>query len=165
MLNLYGQQGMGAAGTGVNPAGNMTMQQIMAMMQAQGGAAPSPLSPGNGPTPMANYIGAPGGGAMQQRPQMPAVAGNPAPNDMGQSSGGPGAGIMQQLQMLQNMKQGQNGVAPSGGTPIPGAPNTGGAASMLPAWLQALLHSGSYGATGMGMAPAVGSNGMMGGGV
>jgi hypothetical protein len=36
---------------------------------------------------------------------------------------------------------------------------------MLPAWLQALIGSGQYGHTGMGMAPSPGAGGYQGGGV
>lgn len=176
MMNLYGGQGMGTAGTGVNTGGSgMGLQQLLAMMSAgqggQGGTpamAPnmaSPMAPGNAQTPMSNYIGAPQGmaGGMQH-PAMPPVAGNPPPVAPGAAAGGQNP--MQMMQMLAAMKGGQSGLAPqgtpSGGTPIPGMPNTGGAGSMMPAWLQAMMHSGSYGATGMGMAPS--GTGMQGGG-
>lgn len=166
MLSLYGSPGMGTSGAGVPTGGNMSMAQILAMLQQQGAAQPAtPMQQGGAQTPMANYIGASaaGGGMGMQRPQMPGVQ-DPQPQGMAQGGQQGTQGLMQQIAMLQQMKNGQNGLTPQGGNQIGPMSGTGGAGSMMPAWLQAMLHSGSYGATGAGMAPGGGGNGMMVGG-
>jgi hypothetical protein len=173
-MSLYGGTGLGAAGNGVPSGGNVSLPAILAALQQQQGgapsAAPTPLAPGGAPTPMANYIGAPGGGMAMQHapmPMMPQAAAPQQPQGIGQALQGGSQSLMQQIALLDKLKQGQNGLTPQGPAPnnIGPASGSGGAGSMIPAWLQAMLHSGSYGATGAGMAPAVGPGGMMGGGV
>lgn len=185
-----GSNGMGlGGGTAQLPSGNMgLLQMIMAAHQAQQQSqAPHGPMAGQLQSPMAQQ---PGGGPMSQAPQMPGMqpGGSPGQPPMGANpsaavaSSPQAAGIMQSLggpqgvmSMINALKQGQNGIQPPGGAPgaQPGlgqmaqqaAANTGGAGSMLPAWLQSMLGSGQYGATGAGMTPAVGMGGMMGGGV
>ena len=140
MLNLYGGQGMGTAGMGVSGAGGMgggagggmSLQQLLAMMQAGRGAAPmsaggptmtTPLSQGGVATPMANYIGGgmPGGGMGGAMPAAP-VAGNPPPQQPGAAmSPGNMQGLMQ---LMAAMKGGQTGVTPQGAG-APGVPPQG----------------------------------------
>lgn len=133
MMNLYGAQGMGTSGTGVGAGGNISLPQILAMLQsAHGGMPPiagpgagTPLAPSGPGSPMANYIGAggggmPGGGGGMA---MPAVSA-PQPAVMGANLGG-GANSMDMMKLLMAMKGGQTGVTPQGGG------SSGGAASQM----------------------------------
>lgn len=160
MINLYGGTGMGTSGTGMNTGGGMSLPQLMAMMQAQGGGAAgptatTPLAPGSGPTPMSNYIGAtqPAGG-MQHQP-MAAVAGNPAPATAAQAGAPSQQNLMQMLSML---KAGQGGVAPQQGQ-LPASQNPNAQMS----WLQQLLGSMGGGAGGAGIPAAAGTGAGAGG--
>lgn len=78
-----------------------------------------------GTSPMANYIGAPGGGGMMQHPAMPPVA---APTQLGggMQGGAPGAGGMmggadpaKLMGILAQLRGGQTGVQP-GQAGVPG---------------------------------------------
>ena len=121
MFNLYGGQGMGTGAGGMNPNGQMGLQQLMAMMQAGNatGATPgpnvaSPMAPGGVPTPMSNYIGAPAAAGMAQHP-MPGMPPNGAPPavDPGQAAQG---GLQSMMPLLAMMKGGQGGVSPGSGS-------------------------------------------------
>lgn len=152
-----GMQGMGMPGAGMPP-----------------GAGGGPVAPPPGPigspstgTPMANYIGAGGGGMgmQQQHPMMqpqqmqpPGGAMAPGPNTgMQGAMTGASSGMInpQMLQMLQMLKGQQTGV-PAGGaagaTPPPAAPpaqmapGMGGGTGPMAPWLDQLLRSqGAYG--------------------
>jgi hypothetical protein len=166
MLGM-GSNGLGAAGGASLPPG--LLQMLMTQMQGGGGMTPGAAMMG-GPQLM--------GG---QRPMGP----NPAPQMAlpgppqqmpGQLSSltAPGAnGAASPLMgLLAALKGGQSGVSPTpgpnGGAALPATANMPSwMGSNMPAWLQAMLHYGSYGNTGMGTgggAPLMGPGGMLGGG-
>lgn len=138
MMNMLGQTGMGAAGTGAGAGpmmptqGGMSPQlmQMIALMQ-QGGGTPGGgggFTPPPGPTsmppqgtPMAGYIGGGAPQGMMQRPMMPPVG---QPPGMGGATA-PGATPMpanggmnpQLMQLLQQLKGQQGGVPATGMAP------------------------------------------------
>lgn len=139
MLNLGGQ-GMGTSGLGIGGGGmgggggGMSLQQILAMLQAgqpSGGGmgAPgmaTPLQPGGAPTPMANYIGGamhPGGSPGMNGMPMAPVAANPAP--AAAPAGGGMGNLAQLLPLIAAMKGQQSGVAPQPGVNGQMAPGAG----------------------------------------
>jgi hypothetical protein len=117
MMSLYGTPGMGTAGTGIPSGGNVSMQQMLAMLQQGGGGSQAtPFNQAGGaPTPMAGYIGAPGGagGGGMQRPAMAPLMPQQQQQGMGQAAEGGAGKLMQQIALLQKLKQGQNGLAPA----------------------------------------------------
>lgn len=155
----------GAAGGAAGGLSPQMLQMLMARMQAmqppqQGTMQPSSAGPMAIPppqgasTPMANYIGAGGGGVPMQRPPMPmpqqppGMAGSPAAAAAPQ--GGSGMLNPQMMQMLQMLKGQQTGVTPGGGAqpapPSQMAPGMGGGTGPLAPWLDQLLRSGgAYG--------------------
>lgn len=162
MLNLYGSTGLGTAGTGVQSGGSMSLQQLLAMMQqGQGGgmAQPStatPFAQGSANTPMAQYIGAgtgggaAGGGSGQMMPQ------GQMPQQQQQQSGMQGLSqglqsgsqnLMQQIAMLNQMKQGQNGLTAMGS---PQSPSTAHQSGQTDAAAQAAVSQAGNGAGMLG---------------
>ncbi len=120
MLSLYGGQGMGTGAGGINPNGQVGLQQLMAMLSAgqATGATPGPnmASPmgATGASPMSNYIGAPNPGMMGQHP-MPGMPPNGAPPPVDPAQAGQ-SGMQSMLPLLAMMKGGQGGVQPGAGS-------------------------------------------------
>lgn len=129
--------------------GGMTLQQLLAMMQATGsggqGAPPTPMAPGGAPTPMANMIGqgASAVGSPQSMPSgafpMPAAPAQAAPAPV------PTGPSPQLLSMLQMLKGQQTGVAPTGQNAPSGGQNAPADMSMIQRLLAMFGGGGSAG--------------------
>lgn len=159
MMNLYGGQGMGAAGTGLGSGGGMSPQMMQMLQAMQGGTPTGGMQPAPGPmqatpagTPMANMIGQMGG-QMHGGSAMPMMPPAPIQGMGGDAGGGTAGGGMinpQMLQMMQMLKQGQTGVPSTVGSANPALswnPNnpvgtsTLGGATANNGWLQNWLNS------------------------
>jgi hypothetical protein len=192
---IYPMMGMGSNGSSMTGASGMmspdVIRQIMMMQQQGGGAGGAPAAPGMaggmpGGMPQMPPPGNPmqliqqqqqgmQGGGMPHPGMMPPGAGGPPPMPPG-ASGNPqqqgvlsGVGGAQGLaDLLNKMRNGQSGVAPANAPQQPGQAQTGqgGLAGQIPAWWSmAQQYMNPYGATGNGMPPIMGANGMAGGGV
>lgn len=114
MMSMYGGQGMGSSGTGMNGGASPGLAQMLAALSAGGGPGSSQFPPP--PTPMAAYVGGPGmgmGGGGGMAPPMAPPVGMPQPQGMPAAT--PGMGNMEGMMKLLAMLKGQqSGVAPAG---------------------------------------------------